>query len=72
MAANKHNGIRSALIYSDYAAEYAVKHNDASFFAIPSINTSIDLLKRYFQIINSSKFEGGRHQLRLQKLYNEN
>lgn len=71
MAANKHYGIRSALIYSDYAAEYAVKHNDASFFAIPSINTSIDLLKRYFKIINSSKFEGGRHQLRLQKLYNE-
>ena len=71
MAANKHYGIRSALIYSDYAAEYSVKHNDASFFAIPSINTSIDLLIRYFKIINSSKFEGGRHQLRLQKLYNE-
>ena len=71
MAANKHSGIRSALIYSDYAAEYAIKHNDASFFAIPSINTSIDLLKRYFQIINSAKFEGGRHQLRLQKLFNE-
>lgn len=71
MASNKHKGIRSALIYSDYAAEYAVKHNDASFFAIPTINTSIDLLKRYYQIIISSKFEGGRHQLRLQKLFDE-
>ena len=72
IAANKHEGIRSALIYSDFAAEFAVKHNDAHFFAIPTISTSIELLTRYYEIINSSKFEGGRHQLRLQKLFNEN
>tara|TARA_E500000331_G_C17237791_1_gene705606 strand:+ start:448 stop:1599 length:1152 start_codon:yes stop_codon:yes gene_type:complete len=68
IAANKHQGIRSALIYSEYAAEYAIKHTDAYFFAIPTVCTSLDLLIRYFKIISSCKFQGGRHQLRLQKL----
>ena len=68
IAANSHPGIRSALIYNEYSAEYAVKHNDAGVFCIPTMITSIELLCRYYQIITNSVFEGGRHQLRLQKL----
>jgi RpiB/LacA/LacB family sugar-phosphate isomerase len=69
-AANKSDGIRSALIYDDYAAEYAVKHNCSNFFAIPSRITSTDILEEYINIWITTRFEGGRHCARIQKIEN--
>jgi RpiB/LacA/LacB family sugar-phosphate isomerase len=69
-AANKSDGIRSALIYDDYAAEYAVKHNCSNFFAIPSRITSTDILEEYINIWITTHFEGGRHCARIQKIEN--
>lgn len=68
IAANKTDGIRSALIYDDYAAEYAVKHNCANFFSIPARVTTPDLLEEYINFWVNTRFEGGRHCSRIQKI----
>ena len=68
IAANKTDGIRSALIYDDYAAEYAVKHNCCNFFAIPARVTSADILEEYINTWITTRFEGGRHCARIQKI----
>lgn len=70
VAANKTDGIRSALVYDDYAAEYAVKHNCANFFAVPARITTPDLLEEYINIWITTRFEGGRHCARIQKIEN--
>jgi len=70
MAANKTNGIRSGLIYDEYSAKYAIKHNCCNFFAIPSHITTTDQLDKYIAIWRETEFEGGRHCVRIQKIEN--
>ena len=68
VCANKYRGIRSALIYNEYAMEMAIRHNCANFFAIPSKNMDIQTLARYLNIASKNTFDGGRHQIRIQEL----
>jgi len=68
ICANKYKGIRSALIYDDFAMEMAIRHNCANFFAIPAKNVDYDVLDRYLEICSSNTFDGGRHQIRIQEL----
>jgi ribose 5-phosphate isomerase B len=68
ITANKHQGIRSALCWREDIAELARKHNDANICALPArfINKDQALL-----IINkflTTKFEGGRHLRRVEKI----
>lgn len=66
MCANKFKGIRSALIYNEFAMEMAIRHNCANFFAIPTSTT--DLLDSFIKIAQNNSFDGGRHQLRVSEL----
>ena len=68
ICANKFKGIRSALIYNDYAMEMAIRHNCANFFAIPSKDTSLEQLENYLELCKIHTFDGGRHQKRIQEL----
>ena len=68
MAANKTDGIRSALVYDTYSAEYAIKHNCANFLAIPSRITTASDLSQYICLWLTTDFEGGRHCARIQKI----
>lgn len=70
MAANKTDGIRSGLIYDEYSAAYAIKHNCCNFFAIPTRVTSPEQLEQYILVWLKTEFEGGRHCVRLQKIEN--
>ena len=70
MAANKTNDIRSALIYDTDSAMYAVKHNCANFFSIPSRTISRERLEVYVALWLKIEFEGGRHCARIQKIEN--
>jgi RpiB/LacA/LacB family sugar-phosphate isomerase len=67
IAANKIKGIRSALIFDEYTAEYAIRHNCANFFSIPSKDVSIDDLHKLVKIFASNSFDGGRHMSRVIK-----
>ena len=68
ICANKYKGIRSALIYDDFAMEMSIRHNCANFFAIPAKDVDYDVLCRYIETCFSNTFDGGRHQIRIQEL----
>jgi len=68
ICANKYKGIRSALIYNDYAMEMAIRHNCANFFSIPAKDITTEQLTRYLHIAQTNTFDGGRHQIRIQNL----
>lgn len=66
ICANKYPEIRSALITTPAAASLAIKHNAANFFAIASGSTQSSDITNIINILRTEKFEGGRHQNRLQ------
>ena len=68
ICANKYKGIRSALIYDNFAMEMAIRHNCANFFSIPAKDADYDVLDKYLEICSSNTFDGGRHQIRIQEL----
>lgn len=68
ICANKYKGIRSALIYNEYAMEMSIRHNCSNFFAIPSKKMTPEKLTKYLDIASNNSFDGGRHQIRIQEL----
>jgi len=68
IAANKVRGIRAALCCDAFMAERARLHNDANVICLGAERGSGNLreiLKAFFQ----TPFEGGRHQRRLEKVF---
>ena len=73
MCANKFQGIRSALIYDDFSAEMSIRHNCANFFSFPErIFSDEKRCAEVLGILLNNSFDGGRHQIRVQGLENEN
>lgn len=68
MAANKHQGVRAALCWNSEIATLARQHNDANILVLPARYISIDEAKMCVDVFLSEKFEGGRHQTRLEKI----
>ena len=68
IAANKLPGVRAALTFDEYTAEYAVRHNCANVFSVPSKYVDEALLRRMIAALQNSSFDGGRHQVRVEKL----
>ena len=68
ITANKHQGVRSALCWTAEIASLARQHNDANVCAIPARFVSVSDAKHIVKAFLDSKFEGGRHQLRVQKI----
>ncbi len=68
IAANKVKGIRCALCGDTFSARMSREHNDANVLAIGArvlgVGLAIEIVGTYL----NSKFEGGRHQLRVEKL----
>ncbi len=68
MTANKHQGVRSALCWTNEIAKLARQHNDANILSIPSRFVSqtqaIDMVDTFL----NTHFEGGRHQNRVAKI----
>lgn len=68
MTANKHAGIRSALCWMPEIAKLARQHNDANVCALPARFISDDEAKDIVDIFLTTKFEGGRHLRRINKI----
>lgn len=68
MTLNKHQGIRAALCWMPEIAHLAKQHNNANVLSMPgrfiSTEVAAEILKEFF----STKFEGGRHQKRIDKI----
>ena len=68
MTANKHQGIRSAICWIPEIAGLARKHNDANICALPARYITDEQAIEITKIFLASKFEGGRHQNRINKI----
>jgi len=68
MTANKHQKVRAALCWTKELAELARLHNDANILSIPSRFTSIPQALAMVEVFLDTKFEGGRHQNRVDKI----
>ncbi len=66
--ANRHKGIRAALLYSDEVAEMVKKHNNANVMVFGGRTMSFDDIKKRIEIFLNTEFEGGRHQRRIDML----
>ncbi|SDR86157.1 ribose 5-phosphate isomerase B [Gillisia sp. Hel1_33_143] len=68
MTANKHQGVRAALCWTNEIAKLARQHNDANILGIParyvSQTQAIDMVDTFL----NTTFEGGRHQNRVAKI----
>ena len=68
IAANRHKGIRAALLYDDYVAKVAKEHNNANVLCFGGRTMNIDDVLKRIDIFLDAKYEGGRHDRRLCKL----
>ncbi len=68
IAANRHKGIRAALLYDDYVAKVAKEHNNANVLCFGGRTMKIDDVLKRIDIFLEAKYEGGRHDRRLCKL----
>ncbi len=68
MTANKHQGVRAALCWNKEITALAREHNDANILSLParfiSLAQALDMVKTFL----STKFEGGRHERRVEKI----
>ena len=65
--ANKLPKTRAALVFDEYTAEHAIKHNCANFFSIPSKYVDVEIFSSMVKKLQTSSFEGGRHMTRMSK-----
>ena len=68
MAANKHKGIRAAICWTKEISKMSITHNNANILCIPARFISANDQKEIFEAFIKSKFEGGRHKLRIDKI----
>lgn len=69
IAANKFPGVRAAHVESETTAKLAKQHNDANILCLGQRITPPNIAKGIVNAWLESKFEGGRHELRLQKIH---
>ena len=67
IAANKVKGIRAALCHDAFSARRARQHNDANILCLAGEKEQ-DTVREIVKAFLSTKFEGGRHQHRLDKI----
>ena len=68
MSVNKHQGVRGALCWIKEIAILAREHNNANVLAIPDRYTSENQAVAIVKAFLNTPFEGGRHQLRVEKI----
>ena len=68
MTANKHQGIRAALCWTEELASLARQHNNANVLCLPSRFVSLESAQKMVDIFLSTTFEGGRHEKRVEKI----
>ena len=70
-AANRHPGVRAAVVWSPEVAELARSHNDANVLVLPARFVSeaegVSILRTWL----NTPFEGGRHDRRIAKIEQE-
>ena len=68
IAANKHKGIRAAVLSDEYSAAKTKQHNNANVICMGGRVIGEDLAISILEAYMSAEFEGGRHQNRVDKI----
>lgn len=68
ITANKHQGIRAALIWQEELAALSRQHNNANIICLPVRFIELDVALACVSTFLSTAFEGGRHQTRVGKI----
>lgn len=68
IVANKLKGVRAALCYNVKAAKLSREHNDSNVLVLGAAFVDERLAHRILDIWLKTKFKGGRHQRRLNKI----
>lgn len=69
MAANKFHGIRAALCGDVFSAKMAKEHNNANIICLGGRVTGRELACMIVDTFLEAKFQGGRHQQRIDKIH---
>jgi len=67
IAANKVRGIRAALAHNSFSARRAREHNDANILCLGTEEPP-DMVREIVEAFLNTRFEGGRHQKRVDKI----
>jgi ribose 5-phosphate isomerase B len=70
IVANKFKGVRAALVLDEEMAELSRKHNNANFLALGERLSDENELYKILDSWLNTKFEGGRHAIRVNKIEN--
>ena len=68
ITANKHTGIRAAVCWGEELAKLAREHNNANVICIPARFVREGDAEKMVEIFIRTEFEGGRHELRVEKI----
>ena len=68
MTANKHNGVRAAICWSEEITSLAKQHNNANIISIPSRFLKEEEILNIVDVFLKEEFEGGRHERRINKI----
>ena len=68
ITANKHQHIRAGLAWQNDVAKLMRMHNNANIICIPTRFIALALAKEIIETFITTAFEGGRHQLRVDKV----
>jgi ribose 5-phosphate isomerase B len=68
MVANKYPHVRAALCWSEEITRLARQHNNANIISLPGRFLEPDFAMKLVKIFLTTEFEGGRHQVRIDKI----
>lgn len=68
IAANKVKGVRAALCYDELNARISREHNDANVLCLSGDLLGSQVLRKIVEVWLSTKFSGGRHKRRVEKI----
>ena len=70
IVANKYTGIRAAICWNEEITRLARLHNDANVIVLPARFITHEDAFKFVLLFLTTKFEGGRHQQRVDKINN--
>lgn len=67
-AANRHPGVRAAVVWSPEVAKLSREHNDANVLVLPARCIDLETARAILHTWLDTPFAGGRHQRRVDKI----
>lgn len=68
MTANKYPNVRAALLWDEEQTVLTRQHNDANIIALAGRFIDFNLAENLVKLFMETKFEGGRHKQRIEKI----